>query len=96
MGEDKFKKVKAFFSYTGLLSFLFFNNEDDFVKFHARQANALLILGVISLFIPLGFFFFFPFLFICAFIGAFKAWDGKKWKAPIIWKIPILKRMLVK
>lgn len=94
MKKEKFSRFKSFISYTGILSFLFLSSKDDFLNFHAKQGRIILFLGVIALIIPLGIFLIWPFLFICAFTGAFKALDNKKWKIPLVWNIPIIKNML--
>jgi uncharacterized membrane protein len=96
MKRERFSRLKAFFSYTGILSLFYMNSKDSFVKFHARQGFALFISAVITAFVPLGVFVIWPFLFISAFTGAFKAYDMKRWKAPIIWKIPIFNKILKK
>ncbi|PIU61349.1 hypothetical protein COS83_04390 [archaeon CG07_land_8_20_14_0_80_38_8] len=82
---DDSVKWKSFLCYSGILSLVFIKSKNDFVRFHAKQGIALMIAASLSLIIPIiGWILIWPFLAISAFIAAMRAWEGKKWKIPII------------
>ncbi len=90
---DSDSKIFALLSYFWILSIIFYilKKDNSFVKFHAKQGMVLfaasLVLWIINIIPLLGQILFFLGglgIFVLCVIGAMKAYQGEKYKMPVI------------
>ncbi|MBF0139409.1 MAG: hypothetical protein HQL74_03905 [Magnetococcales bacterium] len=93
-------QILAMFSYLGvlcLISLMFNDNGDDYVRFHAKQGLVLWIWGILaifSLYVPVlgGFIFSFSVLMITLFAiaGVVSVLFSRAWRLPFIYQLASL------